>query len=83
MSEKTYNKMTEKQREVFAAALHTYIEAVKAAGVQDAAKFKKLCQDAGCEFIDIDISEFQNAVKPMYKDFPQYEGYLKKISAID
>ena len=37
----------------------------------------------GCEVIDVDVKEFQDAVAPMYDDYPQYKDVIEQIRSIE
>lgn len=83
MSQNTYDSMTDAQLEVFTKYLDKYIEDMTEVSIKDNEKYKKLLLEAGVELIDIDITEFQEAVKPMYDSYPEYSEYLEKIYAIE
>ncbi|SDK05214.1 TRAP transporter substrate-binding protein [Natronincola ferrireducens] len=37
---------------------------------------------AGTEIIEVDVSEFQSAVQPIYEEFPQYKDIIERIRAL-
>lgn len=82
MSEKCYSAMTDAQKEVFMKALDEYIDAMIVASNAASEEYKQKCIEAGVEFIEVDTTEFQQAVQPMYSNYPQYKDYLDKILAI-
>ncbi len=43
---------------------------------------KDLVVKAGTEVFTVDVSEFQNAVAPIYEEYPQYADILKRIQAL-
>ena len=36
-----------------------------------------------CKVIDVDVKEFQDAVAPMYDDYPQYKDVIEQIRSIE
>lgn len=43
---------------------------------------RKAVEEKGCEVIDVDVQEFQDAVAPMYDEYPQYKDVIERIRAI-
>ena len=41
------------------------------------------CEEAGCTIIDVDVKEFQDAVAPMYDEYPQYKDVIEQIRSIE
>lgn len=44
---------------------------------------RKAVEEKGCEVIDVDVKEFQDAVAPMYDDYPQYKDVIEQIRSIE
>ena len=82
MSQKCYDAMTEAQREVFMECLDEYLANVTEATAQMVAEYRQQALDAGCEFIEVDTSEFQAACESVYEKYPEYADYITRIKAV-
>ena len=82
MSQKCYDSMTEAQREVFMECLDEYIYACCDATAEQVEDYTQQAIDAGCEFIDVDVSEFQEACQSVYDLYPEYADYIARIQEI-
>lgn len=41
------------------------------------------CEEAGCTIIDVDVKEFQDAVAPVYDEYPQYKELVDLIRGVE
>lgn len=82
MSKKTYDSMTADQKTVFMECLNEYMQETAKRDREDTAEVLAKLKEKGCEFIEVDVSEFREACKTLYNDYPQYAEYIERINAI-
>lgn len=83
MSQKAWDSMNEAQRKVFQECLVEYLDEQSEEQGTMLAEYRKQAEDAGCEFIEVDTAEFQEACQSVYDMFPEYADYIERIKAID
>lgn len=80
-------------KESFDALSPEHRTAIREAAIEASVRERKLMADfqdesrdavaaAGVEIIDVDVSEFQDAVAPIYDQFPRYADTIKAIRAL-
>ncbi len=79
MSQKCYDSMTDAQLQVFLECLDEYIDDVMDNSSEQMEEYIQRCKDAGCEFIEIDTTEFQEACQTVYDEYPEYADYIERI----
>lgn len=81
MSEKCRDSMTDAQYAVFVECLREYLDANNEATSDMLEDARQKAIDAGCEFIEVDTSEFQKACESVYDRYPEYADYIARIKA--
>ena len=80
-------------KESFDALSPEHRTAIREAAIEASVRERELMADfqdesrdavaaAGVEIIDVDVSEFQDAVAPIYDQFPRYADTIKAIRAL-
>lgn len=82
MSQKCYDAMTEAQRTVFMECLDEYLANCIEATAEMLEEYRQQALDAGCEFVEVDTSEFQAACESVYEKYPEYADYIARIKAV-
>ena len=82
MSQKSWKKLTPAQQTAVreAADEATALQRVAMNEKQD--EFRTLVEAAGCKVYDVDTKPFQDAVAPIYGEYPQYAEIIAKIRAL-
>lgn len=83
MSQKAYDAMTPEQMEVFLKCLDEYIEESSDAMTASIEEYVQKAKDSGCEFIEVDTTEFKEACQSLYEMFPEYAEYIEEIQKIN
>lgn len=82
MSQNCWDQMNDAQREAFLTALDNYLTETADSTYTMIAEAKQAAIDSGCEFIDVDTTEFQTACQPVYDMFPEYAEMVERIKAV-
>lgn len=83
MSQNAWDQMTPAQQETVSACIPAFVTTFREGLKEDLETNRKLCEDAGCEFIEVDTTEWREACETMYDKYPEYSEYLERIFAID
>ena len=83
MSKTVWDKMSENQQNAIQEAAKEAREWQRQAMQDYQEESRKAVEEKGCEVIDVDVKEFQDAVAPMYDDYPQYKDVIEQIRSIE
>ena len=83
MSKTVWDKMSENQQNAIQEAAKEAREWQHRAMENYQEEARKAEEEKGCEVIDVDVKEFQDAVAPMYDDYPQYKDVIEQIRSIE
>lgn len=76
ISEKTWNNLSPKDRRIIRNAAQASVALQAALWDQLVNKSRKAVKEAGVEIIEVDVSEFQRAVQPIYEKYSDKYGDL-------
>lgn len=83
MSQKAWDQMTPAQQQTVKTCIQDFVTGFRQNLADQLAENRALCEKAGCEFIEVDTTEWRQACQSMYDKYPQYSAYLERILAID
>lgn len=83
MSQNAWEQMTPAQQETVRDCIQEFVTEFRDGLAAQLETNRKLCEEAGCEFIEVDTTEWREACQAMYSKYPQYSEYLERILAID
>lgn len=82
MSEKAWNSMSALQQETVRSCIQDFVTNFRTDLAAQLETNKALCEEAGCEFIEVDTTEWREACQSMYDSYPEYAEYLERIFAV-
>lgn len=78
-SKAAWDKMSEAQQQGVIKASKEAAEWQRQAMQDFQEESRKKCEEAGCEIIDVDVKEFQDAVASVYDEYPQYKEVVDMV----
>ncbi len=83
MSKTVWDEMSENQQNAIREAAKEAAVWQRKAMDDYQEESRKLVEEKGCQIIEVDAKEFQDAVAPMYEDYPQYKEVIDQIRAVE
>ena len=83
MAKNVWDQMSENQQNAIQEAAKEAREWQRQAMQDYQEESRKAVEEKGCEVIDVDVKEFQDAVAPMYDEYPQYKDVIEQIRSIE
>ncbi len=82
-SKKAWDSMTPAQQEGVKKASREAAEWQRQAMQDYQEESRKKCEESGCQIIEVDVKEFQDAVASVYDEYPQYKELVDLIRAAE
>ena len=83
MNLNTFNSLSPEHQQVIKAAAAEAVAFERKAMLEHEDVSKNKVVEAGVEVIEIDNTEFQNAVQPIYEEYPDFKEMIEKIKATE
>lgn len=80
-SKAAWDKMSDAQKEGVTKASREAAQWQRQAMQDFQEESRKKCEEAGCEIIEVDVKEFQDAVASVYDEYPQYKEVVDMVRA--
>lgn len=82
MNKAVWDEMSEEQQTIIKECAQEACEWQRQAMQDFQDESRKAVEEKGCTVIDVDVQEFQDAVAPMYEDYPQYADVIAQIREV-
>lgn len=83
MSKKVWDELPAEYQEAIQEAADEATEFERKAILENADECRKKVEEAGCTIYEVDVEEFQDAVAPLYDDYPELSEIIKAIRELD
>ncbi|NLH02523.1 MAG: TRAP transporter substrate-binding protein [Clostridiales bacterium] len=83
MSRKVWDELPAEYQKAIKEAADEAKEFERKAMVENNEECRKKVEEAGCTIYEVDINEFQDAVEPLYNDYPELSEVINAIREID
>lgn len=82
MSQKAWDSLSDDQKKVIEEAAHEATMFERQAMNEKQDEFRAKAEASGCIVYDVDTRPFQEAIAPIYDEYPQYEDIIGRIKKV-